>query len=164
MLVEVAVDHEHDVLQDAHAADDGKKLDVRLAQAGAAADDVDDEVREQQVVLDHGQVQGVGGVAALAIGELDGLVEPRGGDLQRDVGEIAGQGLVADEIAVGAEALAFKDPGDGLGPENLRHPLVAPEVAGKHDEIDVAGVVGDQLLASQGAQSLAEGRAVPPAA
>ena len=75
MFTEVAVYHKKDIPQNPHLLYNGQKPDISLPKAYAAADYVNDKMCFKKVILDHGQMERVRGVASLAVGYLYGPVD-----------------------------------------------------------------------------------------
>ncbi len=85
MLAEIAVNDKQDMLRQAHFLDHGQEADIRPPKTGSTADHVNDQVGQQQIVLNHGQVKGIGGIAALTVGHLQVVVQNVGVDFNLDI-------------------------------------------------------------------------------
>ncbi len=70
MLGKIKIDNKQNIVHNAHLLDHSQKPDIRLTQTGPAADHIDDQMGHHEVVLNHRQMAGVGGIAALAIGHF----------------------------------------------------------------------------------------------
>ena len=83
-------------------------MDVGLPQSRTAADDINDKVGFEQIVLDHGHVQRIGRIAALAIGHFNIGFKGITRDIQLDILQVDRQGIRTDELTVGTEFIPLK--------------------------------------------------------
>jgi hypothetical protein len=161
VLAEIAVHDKGDRVHDAHFTNHGQKPDICLAQTGTAADHVQGQVGHRQIVLNHGQMQRVGRIAALTVSNLHPLTQTGPVDFQLDILEVDGQGVVADKIAMLGKAPVFENNGPLVRFDQLPDPIVPLQTAIQKHTAGAAGVVGDQLVGGQIVQGRGNDLTVP---
>ncbi len=85
MFTQIAIADKQHGLGNPHPLDHRQKTNVGLAHPGSAADDINDQMGFEQVVLNHGQVKRVRRITALAIGHLDVTGQHIADDIELDV-------------------------------------------------------------------------------